>query len=80
MAKVVQFLEIGNLPKSQLNACPYSKVMIKNLNFQISKSGSAHNFHKIFEFSLQISRSQDPPRLWAVPYGENNFNLKLESR
>ena len=61
MVKVVQFLEIGNLPKSQLNPCRSRKVMIKNLNFQISKSGSAHNFHNIFEFSLQISRSQDPP-------------------
>ena len=61
MAKVVQFLEIGNLPKSQLNPCRSRKIMIKNLNFQISKGGSAHNFHNIFEFSLQISRSQDPP-------------------
>ena len=61
MAKVVQFLEIGNLPKSQLNACPYRKVMIKNLFLSISKSGSARNFHTIFEFSLQISRSHGPP-------------------
>ena len=64
MAKVVQFLEIGNLPKSQLNACPYRKVMIKNLFLSISKSGSARNFHTIFEFSLQISRSHGPPVLW----------------
>jgi len=61
MVKVVQFLEIGNLPKSQLNACPYRKVMIKNLFLSISKSGSARNFHTIFEFSLQISRSHGPP-------------------
>ena len=34
MAKVVQFLEIGNLPKSQLNPCRFCKVMTKNLNFK----------------------------------------------
>ena len=33
MAKVVQFLEIGNLPKSQLNPCRSRKLMIKNLIF-----------------------------------------------
>ena len=33
MAKVVQFLEIGNLPKSQLNPCRSRKLMIENLIF-----------------------------------------------
>ena len=33
MAKVVQFLEIGNLPKAQLNPCRSRKLMIKNLIF-----------------------------------------------
>ena len=34
MLEVVQFLEIGNLPKSQLNPCRFCKVMTKNLNFK----------------------------------------------
>ena len=37
MAKVVQFLEIGNLPKSQLNPCPSRKLMIENLIFESFK-------------------------------------------
>ena len=82
MAKVVQFLEIGNLPKSQLNACPYRKVMIKNLFLSISKSRSARNFHAIFEFSLQISRSHGPPvfRLsLGQPKDRGVVNCKINS-
>ena len=37
MAKVVQFLEIGDLPKSQLSPCRSRKVMIENLIFSNSK-------------------------------------------
>ena len=77
MAKVVQFLEIGNLPKSQLNACPYRKVMIKNLFLSISKSGSARNFHTIFEFSLQISRSHGPPVFRLSHMGKAGSILNL---
>ena len=77
MAKVVQFLEIGNLPKSQLNACPYSKVMIKNLFLSISKSRSARNFHTIFEFSLQISRSHGPPVFRLSHMGKAGSILNL---
>ena len=36
MAKLVQFLEIGNLPKSQLDPCRLKKVMTKNQIFVIS--------------------------------------------
>ena len=61
MAKVVQFLEIGNLPKSQLNPCRSRKVMIKNLNFQFQRADQRTIFTTFFKFSLQISRSQDPP-------------------
>ena len=77
MAKVVQFLEIGNLPKSQLNACPYRKVMIKNLFLSISKSGSARNFHTIFEFSLQISCSHGPPVFRLSHMGKAGSILNL---
>ena len=77
MAKVVQFLEIGNLPKSQLNACPYRKVMIKNLFLSISKSRSARNFHAIFEFSLQISRSHGPPVFRLSHMGKAGSILNL---
>ena len=77
MAKVVQFLEIGNLPKSQLNACPYRKVMIKNLFLSISKSRSARNFHTIFEFSLQISRSHGPPVFRLSHMGKAGSILNL---
>ena len=80
MAKVVQFLEIGNLPKSQLNPCRSRKVMIKNLiffNFKERISAQFSHHFSIFFADIPLPR---PPSLSAVPYGANNFNLKLESR
>ena len=49
MVKVVQFLEIGNLPKSQLNPCRSRKVMIKNLNFQFQRADQRTIFTTFFE-------------------------------
>ena len=43
MAKVVQFLEIGNLTKSQLNPCRLKKVMTKT---SLLSAGSYKN-HRI---------------------------------
>ena len=77
MVKVVQFLEIGNFPKSQLNPCRSRKVMIKNLNFQFQRADQRTIFHNIFEFSLQISRSHGPPVFRLSHMGKAGSILNL---
>ena len=56
--KVVQFLEIGNLKKSQLNPCRLKKVMTKT-SFNVKTT--LEEFKTKLEFRLQMSRSHDPP-------------------
>ena len=67
MVKVVQFLEIGNLPKSQLNPCRSRKVMIKNLNFQFQRADQRTIFTTFLNFLCRYPAPKTP-RLWAVPH------------
>ena len=76
MAKVVQFLEIGNLPKSQLNPCRSRKVMIQNLNFQFQRADQRTIFTTFLNFLCRYPAPKTPPSLGCPPslLGSSNIS------
>ena len=73
MVKVVQFLEIGNLPKSQLNPCRSRKVMIKNLNFQFQRADQRTIFTSFLNFLCRYPAPKTPPSL-GCPSAKTDAN------
>ena len=82
MAKVVQFLEIGNLPKSQLNPCRSRKVMINNLNFQFQRADQRTIFTTFLNFLCRYPAPKTPPSLgcpMGLPKDRGVVNCKINS-
>ena len=78
MVKVVQFLEIGNLPKSQLNPCRSRKVMIKNLNFQFQRADQRTIFTTFLNFLCRYPAPKTPPSL-GCPQNRRNLARKMRA-
>ena len=70
MVKVVQFLEIGNLPKSQLNPCRSRKVMIKNLNFQFQRADQRTIFTTFLNFLCRYPAPTAPQSFGCPIWGK----------